>query len=344
MTAAATVTRHDPEARASGTSAAPATTYPVRRPVRRPHLGLARLAARLAASVAALWVLVTITFLGLRLTGNPVLALVGPEATTEQIDSLTTALGYDRPLVVQYWDFLQGVALGHFGTSVQYGRPALEVVLGRLPATATLAVTGILGGLLLGAGSGWLAAFGRRRYGAGVPLAVLTAIQAFPVFFKGLVLMLVFAVTLRWFPTGGFTSWAGLVLPALTLALATAPAIGRVYRVNLVQAEHQPHVQTAVAKGLAPSKVRRAHVVRNALLPLSTIVGLQLATLFGGALIIEKVFSWPGLGQLVFNSIESQDYPVVLASTVVIGIAFLVITLVTDEVNRLIDPRGESRP
>jgi len=171
---------------------------------------------------------------------------------------------------------------------------------------------------------------------------VLTAIQAFPAFFKAIVLMLVFSVLLGWLPTGGFSSWSALVLPAGTLALATAPAIGRVYRTSLVGASRAPHVETAVAKGLSRRRVRRGHIQRNALLPVTTIVGLQFATLLSGALVVEQVFSWPGIGQLTFQAIEGQDYPVVLASTFVIGVVFIVMTALTDEINRIIDPRTES--
>jgi len=312
---------------------------PTGEPRRRAGWNLRRLGLRLVGTVAALWVLVTLTFLGLHVMGNPVLQMVGETATDEQIETLSRAHGYDRPLLVQYTDFLTSVASGNFGSSLRYGRPALEVVVERLPATFLLAGAGMAGGVALGAAAGWLAVFGRRERGAGIPLAVLTGLQSFPAFFKGIVLMLIFAVLLGWLPTGGFTGWAGLVLPATTLALATAPAVGRVWRASLVGAERAPHVRTAIAKGLSPRRIRHSHIERNALGPVTTLVGLQLATLLGGALIVEQVFGWPGIGQLLFHAIESQDHPVVLAGTFVIGVVFVVVTLLTDELGRVIDPR-----
>lgn len=301
-----------------------------------------RLARRAGGCVITLWVLITVTFGALHLLGNPVLRMLGEDPTPEQIESLSRTYGYDRPFLVQYVDFVRGVLTGQFGDSLQYGRPALDVVLDRAPATMLLAVVGMLGGVLLGSGAGWLAVFGSRRLGARLPLALLTAIQAFPAFFKAIVLMLIFSVSLGLFPIGGFETWGSLVLPASTLALATAPAIGRVYRTSLVGAERAPHVETAVAKGLPRHRVRASHIQRNALLPVTTIIGLQFATLLSGALVVEQVFSWPGIGQLTFQAISGQDYPVVLASTFVIGIVFIVVTALTDEVNRLIDPRTEA--
>ena len=301
-----------------------------------------RLAVRTLGAALALWALVTITFVALYSMGNPVLQMVGDSPTQQSIDALTAAYGYDRSFSAQYVGFLGDVLRGRLGESIQQGRPALSLVLERLPATALLAGAGMLGGIVLGGVAGHVAALGDPRRGARVPLGVLTAVQAFPAFFKGIVLVLVFAVVLGWFPTGGFTTWGGLVLPASTLALAVAPGIGRVYRSALVGAAQQPHVLTAVATGMSARRVRRTHVQGNALPPVVTVVGLQLATLLGGALVVEQVFSWPGVGQLAFRAIQGQDYPVVLASTFVLGVGFLVINVLTDLVTTLIDPRTRS--
>lgn len=310
-------------------------------PVRRYRPSLRRLASRILLSLVAIWVLLTVTFVALRFTGNPVLRMLGPEATQEQVDGLTSALGYNRPLWQQYGDFLGSVVRGEFGMSVQYGRPALELVFERIPATATLSLTGMSVGLILGAVSAWSAVFGRRRWGAQMPLSFLTAIQSFPAFFKGVLFILVFSVALGWFPTGGFNEWRALVLPAATLALAVAPAIGRVFRANLIAARQQPHVDTAVAKGLSSQRVRTGHIQRTALIPVTTLIGLQTASLLGGALIVEKVFSWPGLGQLTFQAIDAQDYSLVLAATFTIAVIFLLVNLIVDEIVRALDPRAQ---
>ncbi len=297
---------------------------------------------RALSGLVALWLLVSVAFVGLHLSGNPVLRMLGDEATLADQRALEQTLGYADPLHVQYFRFLGAVARGGFPNSLQYGVPAMEVVSARLPASALLAFVGLGLGLGIGLGAGYLGAFRANRPSGRVALALLSLLQAVPPFLIGILLVLFFAVKLRLLPTSGSGGWRHVVLPALTIAFLVAPTIGRVFRTSLVEVSGQFHVTAARARALSESRIRRRHIVCNALIPVVTVAGLQLGSLLGGTMIVEQVFGWPGIGQLALNAVSYQDFPLILACTAVMGLAFLVTSFLADLLARAIDPRGAS--
>lgn len=294
---------------------------------------------RLLEAVVAVWGVSTLVFVLIRLSGDPVVLMLPPGASKESVAQLQHQLGFDAPLAAQYVNFLHGIVTAQFPESLIYGRNSLEVVLERLPATGLLAVSALILGVLFG---GFLGLTGARLRGRiwEVPVTFLTVIgQAVPTFWFGLVLIMVFAVALRWFPVGGIGGINHLVLPALTLAFYTMASIGRMFRVSLLANAEAHFIRTAHAKGLRPQWVLARHVVPNALLPVVTVVGLQAGQLLGGAVVTEVVFGWPGVGQLLVTAINTHDFPVVQAAILIIAVIFVVVNLVTDLLYGVLDPR-----
>ena len=297
------------------------------------------LAQRLFDGLVAIWGAVTIVFFVTRILGDPASLLLPLGSPPEQIARLRTELGLDRPLLVQYFDFLWHVVRGDFGQSFQHGRPAAEVVLERMPATGLLAGLAILFGLMIGGSLGLVAAIWR---GTLVELMVMIGAligQATPLFWLGLMLILFFAVDLGWLPTGGYGSAAHVVLPALCLSVFVAAGVARLFRSSVIDVLGEDHVRTARAKGLTPSTVLTWHVVRNALIPVVTLTGIIAGELLGGSVVTETVFSWPGVGRLIVQAIEVRDFPVVQAGITMVAAIFVLITLGVDLLYGVLDPR-----
>ena len=299
--------------------------------------------ARIGEALIAVWGVVTIVFFVTRLIGDPVALLVPVGATAAQMDAISHALGLDQPLWQQYATFLGHVLEGDFGTSFQFGRPAAAVVLERMPATIQLAAAAIILGLAVGGGAGVVAALKR---GTVAELAVMTIAllgQATPVFWLGIMLILTFAVELHWLPTGGYGSVWNLVLPALTLAVFVTASIARLLRSSMLDVLREDYVRTARSKGLLPHTVLLWHVVRNALIPVLTMVGILVGELLGGSVVTETVFSWPGVGRLTVQAIESKDFPVVQAAVALIAFTYVGTNFVVDLLYAVLDPRIRSR-
>lgn len=297
------------------------------------------LVARLTESVITVWGVATTVFFSLRLTGDPVLLLLPLGATPEQIAHLRHALGFDRPLPVQYLQFVGRVLHGDFGTSTQFGTPALRVVLERLPATAELAVLALLVASLLGGAAGVVAAM---RPNSVAELAAMSAAllgQATPVFWLAIMLILVFAATLRWLPSGGRGGVAHLILPVVTLATYSSASIARLLRASLLEVRAQDYHRTARAKGLPAWRILVRHLLKNALIPVVTMLGLQVGLLLGGAVITETVFAWPGEGRLIVQAILNRDFPVVQAAASVFAIVIVGVNLLVDLAYTVLDPR-----
>lgn len=300
----------------------------------------AYLARRLVFSVFVLWGAVTIIFLVLRLVpGDPALLILGSDATPDQVAALRTQLGLDRPLLVQYGAYLADVARLDFGQSFRLHTDAMTLVLERLPATVELAVIALTLSLVVGIPLGIVAAL-RVDTLADRAISVFSLVsQSTPSFWLGIVLILVLSRTFQILPSAGTGSPAHMVLPAVTLALPFLAILVRLTRSGLLEVMHEGFVQTARAKGLTEWTVVFPHAIRNALIPIVTVVGLQFGTLLGGTVIVETVFSWPGVGRLLVDSISYRDYGVVQASILLIATGFVLINLAVDVLYGYLDPR-----
>ncbi len=297
------------------------------------------LLGRVGESALAVLGVVTIVFVVTRLLGDPAILMLPVGASQEQLASFRAELGIDRPLHVQYADFIWNAARGDFGRSFQHNRPAVEVVAERMPATLQLAASAIALGLLIGGGAGLVAAMNRGSVlEFGVMLLALLG-QATPVFWLGLMLILFFAVDLGWFPTGGAGTFAHLALPAITLATFTSASIARLLRSSVIDVLREDYVRTARAKGLLPRTVVLWHIARNALIPVATMVGILAGELLGGSVITETVFAWPGVGRVIIQAIEVKDFPVVQAGIMMIAVTFVSINFVVDLLYGVLDPR-----
>lgn len=298
------------------------------------------IARRLAIGLLTIWGVVTAVFVVVRLApGDQATVALGPDASAEEIETLRQALGLDRPLGLQYLSYLGDVVRLDFGESYRFGRPAMDQVLERFPATVqlTLAATtiAILLGLLLGVLAG-------KNPGSLLDRAVSTltlGLQALPPFWVGIIFILIFSLQLQVLPSAGGGSFSNLVLPAVTLSLPFTALVARMTRSGVAETMSEAFVQAARSKGLTETQVLSGHVLKNSLIPVVTVVGLQVGTLLGGAVIIETVFAWPGLGSLLVGAVGNRDYAVVQAATVLIAICVIVLNLVADVANAKLDPR-----
>jgi peptide/nickel transport system permease protein len=271
--------------------------------------------------------------------GDPAKMLLPDGAPQSAVDELNRQLGLHEPLYVQYGLFLQSVFRGDFGQSFQYRAPALRVVVERLAATVQLALAALLITVGAGVSLGIVAAV-RRGTGYDYASTVLAVLgQSLPNFWLGIMLILLFGVALRWLPTSGFESWRHLILPAVTLAAFPMALVARLTRSSMLEILGRDFIRTGRAKGLAERAVILRHALRNAAVPLLTVLGLQIGTLLGGAVITESVFAWPGMGKLVVDAIFFRDFPVVQTVLILSATIFVVINLLVDLLYTVIDPR-----
>jgi peptide/nickel transport system permease protein len=295
---------------------------------------------RIAQSIFVLLGISLIVFVALHLTGNPALAMLrGGNPTRQDVVAMEHQLGLDQPLPVQYLVFLKNALHGDLGTSYFYQAPALSLVFERLPATLLLTMSAMVVSLVIAFPLGILSAVrpnGLIDFGGRV-FALLGI--SFPNFWLGIMLVLIFSVRLGWLPPSGSGSFQYLILPAVTLGLILTGITTRLIRSSVLEVIGLDYVRTAKAKGLDYPRILTKHVLRNALLPVVTYIGLQFGTLLGGAVIIEQVFSWPGVGQLSLGAVNQGDYPVVQASVLVLAALIILVNLVVDLSYGFIDPR-----
>jgi peptide/nickel transport system permease protein len=297
------------------------------------------LARRVAQLVVVLLGVSAVVFGIVRLTGDPVVILLGESAAPEAVAAMRAELGLDRPIYVQYARFLARALRGDFGDSLRYRQSALSLFLERLPATLELAAAAFALALAVGLPAGVAAALRpRSAFDALVRLLVLIG-QAMPGFYLGLVAIIVFGAHLKWLPTGGRGTPAHLLLPAVTLAAYQIAVVARFARGAMLEVLGEDYVRTARAKGLTRFRVVAVHALRNALIPVVTVLGLQFGTLLSGAVVTETVFSWPGVGRLAVQAIYARDFPVVQVTVMATAALFVVINLLTDMLYVLIDPR-----
>ena len=280
-----------------------------------------------------------VAFLLVSLSGDPAFILLTPEAGEAQRAAFRRTYGLDQPLPVQYARYVSHVARGDFGTSFAFGRPALAVVLERVPATLILTATAVALGIAVGIPAGVLAAVRANRVVDRAVMALVLLGQSVPTFWLGLLMIRIFAVRLRWLPVSGHGTPLHLVMPALVLGLYLAALLARLTRSEMLEALAQDYVRTARAKGLSERAVTVAHALKNALLPIVTLIGLQFGALLGGAVVTETVFAWPGVGTLVLDAILRKDYPVVLAAVECVAAGFIAINMSLDLLYGYLDPR-----
>ena len=294
---------------------------------------------RLLRTIVVVWGVVTVVFVVTRLSGDPIGLLVSPDTPPEEVQRLRDRYGLNDPIPVQYGVFLRQVVQGDFGTSLRYGRDALDVVVERIPTTLQIAFSAFVLAAVVAVPIGVLSAVRPNSVIDNVAMVLALVGQAVPTFFLGIVLILVFAVRFRWFPTSGLESPSGLVLPAITLGAFAMASITRLTRAAMLEVLNQDYVRTARAKGLPDRVVVNRHALRNALVPVVTIMGLQFGALLGGSVVTETVFALPGMGLLIIQAIGNRDYPVVQAGVFLIAIAFVGVNLVVDLLYAALDPR-----
>ena len=285
------------------------------------------------------WGVVTLVFAALRLSGDPAATMLPGDASVEELVALRRQLGLDRSLAVQYVQFLGSALTGDFGTSFRHQQPALPLVLERLPATLELAGAALLLAVALAVPLGILAAVYRGRLVDVAAMAFAVVGQATPYFWMGIMLILIVSVELAWLPTSGRGGVERLILPAVTLGTHFAASLARLTRTSMLEVFGQQFVTTARAKGLSEWTVVLTHTLKNAAVPVVTLIGLQFGTLLGGAVVTETIFAWPGVGRLAVQSVFVRDYPVVQAGVFVLALTFVAINLVVDLLYGVLDPR-----
>ncbi len=300
---------------------------------------IAHLVPRFLQSIAVVFVVVSLVFVGTRLIGDPIKAYSARNATEESIEAARERLGLLDPMIVQYGKFLANVVQLDFGDSIFSERPAWNEVRGRLWATVQLSIAAFVLIIAIGVPIGVLAAV-RRGTIPDLFARVLALVgQAMPNFWLGLLLIFIFSVQLGWLPTGGRGGFENLILPAITLAGFGAASAMRLTRSGMLDVLNNDYIRTAHAKGLAGRTVILRHALRNALLGLVTVLGITLAQLLAGSIIIEVVFAWPGVGRLIFRSISLRDFPVIQVGVLVIAVWFVVINILVDLSYNFLDPR-----
>jgi peptide/nickel transport system permease protein len=295
---------------------------------------------RLLIGVLVMWGAASLIFLIVRVVpGDPATILLGPDADQRQIDELTVRLGLDEPMLTQYAHYLADAARFDFGDSFRLGRPAMDVVLERLPASIELMLSSTLIAIVLGITLGLLAGARPGRLVDRVVSASTIALQSFPTFWVGIMLILIFALALGVLPSAGSGTPQHLVLPAVTLALPFTATVARLTRTSVAETMREPYIQTARSKGLTEPQVLTGHALRNSLIPVVTIVGLHMGGIIGGAVIVENVFAWPGLGSLIVDAVANRDYEVVQAATFLIAGIVMLFNLLADLLYTQLDPR-----
>ncbi|TVY00304.1 ABC transporter permease [Paenibacillus cremeus] len=290
-------------------------------------------------AIFVLFGVATVVFFITRLTGDPVTIMLPPDASVAQIESLRKQLGFDKPVIEQFGIYLYHLLQFNLGQSLKYGEPTVRLIAERLPATIELATASLLFSLIVAIPAGIISAI-KRNSSAEYGIMTLVLIgQSMPVFWVGILLILLFSVELHWFPTGGIGGVKHLVLPAVALGLHLMALVTRLLRSSLIQSVNSDYIRTARAKGLLPRTVIGKHALRNSLLPVVTVVGLEIGALLGGSVVTETIFAWPGVGQLLVQSIYNRDFPLVQGAVILLAGLFVLINLLVDLCYVFIDPR-----
>lgn len=295
---------------------------------------------RLLHTILVVFAISLLIFFSVRLTGDPVSVMFqAGEPTKQAIEEVRSNLGLDKPLYVQYGIFLTGLLSFDFGESFRSGMPVMDLIMERVGATLALAIGGIVVAMVIAFPVGILSAVKR---GTAVDFfgRIFSLIGiSFPNFWLGIMLILIFAVNLQWLPSSGFEGFNSLILPSITLGLILSGILARLVRSSMLEVMNQQYVSTAKSKGISDWSVIIKHAFRNALLPTVTFLGLQFGSLLGGTVIVEQIFSWPGIGRLIIDAINQRDYPVIQGGVIFLAVIMVVVNLVIDLSYSLIDPR-----
>jgi peptide/nickel transport system permease protein len=301
---------------------------------------LSFLFSRLVSTFVVVLGVVTLVFLLIHLVpGDPVEAMLGETAQPADLESLREALGLNQPLLTQWWSYITNLLQGDLGNSLYSKEPIIDILIERFPATLELAVAGLLVAVLLALPLGSIAALRKDTVWDNSAMVFSLLGVSIPNFWLGPMLILLFSLMLGWLPVSGRDGLASLVLPAVTLGTALAAILARMVRSTLLEVLSEDYIRTARAKGLRESAIVIHHALRNASLPIITVLGLQLGTLLGGAVITEIIFAWPGVGQKTIEAIQQRDYPVVQACILLISLSYVLVNTLTDVVYAWLDPR-----
>ena len=296
-------------------------------------------AMRALRTLLTLVFVVTFAFVVLRTSGDPVQSLLGPDATNEEIAQFREAWGLDRPLPEQYLRYVGNVLRGEFGRSYRDGRSVSEIVGERVPWTLLLTLTAYALALLIGVPAGIVAALRRNTLVDRAIMGLAVMGFALPNFFLGILMILLFSLHLRWLPSSGSGTLAHLVMPALTLGMFNAGALARFTRSAMLEVLSKPYMRAAAAKGASPLRQVLRHALPNAAIPVVTIIGLNLGILLGGAIVVETVFAWPGVGRLLVSAVSARDLAVVQAIVLLLAVIMVAINLAVDLLYGVLDPR-----
>ena len=297
---------------------------------------------RLIVALLVTATVMTLAFMMTRLSGDLAISIAGPGATADDIAIIRKAYGLDRPLVVQFFDWVGRALTGDLGESYFFKTRVASLIADRMPVTLTLGVTGLLIALLVSLPLGILAAV---REGTGFDRAVQVVAllgQAMPSFWLGLVLMITFGLELGWLPISGTDSWQSFIMPGVVLAFSAIPALTRLTRAGMIQAMASDYIRTARAKGLSRASILLKHALRNAAIPVVAIAAVQLGFMLGGSIVIEQVFALHGVGFLAWESIQKNDFPVVQSVVLVLAVIYVALTMLADLMNAVLDPRLRS--
>ncbi len=296
----------------------------------------------LSSLLQALFILLgvfTLVFIMIRVTGDPARLMLSREASVEQIEAFQHKMGYDRPIMVQFIDFMRNAVLGKFGNSLHYRLPALPLILERLPATVELASAALLMAVVVALPLGLIGGSRPGRIWDTLGRAVGLFGQSTPSFWLGLILIIVFAVNLGWLPSFGRGGIKSLIMPAFVLGLGSMGQLVRLTRSAVLEIRSEDYIRTANSKGLQPRIIYYKHVLRNAAIPLVSIIGVHFGYMLGGSIIIESIFAWPGLGGLAAKAISVRDFPLVQAVAIFASLVVVILNFLTDVAYAMIDPR-----
>lgn len=296
---------------------------------------------RTAVAIPLVLAIATIVFVMLRvaLPGDPAQLLAGDRATPELIEQIRKNLGLDRPVTEQYIIFLANAVQGDLGRSVKFREPVMEVILKAFPFTITLTLLSVTVGTAVGLLVGIITAVRRGTWVDHVSIVLVVFFYSIPTFWLGLMLILIFAVALRWLPVQGAGTWQHFVMPVITLGIGQAALVARLARSSMIEVLGTQYVQTARAKGLRERWVILGHALKNTLIPIVTVVGLSIGGLLGGAVITENIFGLPGVGRLAIEAINNRDYPMIQGTVLLVASGFVFVNLIVDIIYVYIDPR-----
>lgn len=298
------------------------------------------LASRLVSALIVVFGVTSLVFFMIHLIpGDPIEVMLGESARLADREQLRHTLGLDRPLLIQWGDYLVNVVQLDFGESLHSQRPIIEVIAERIPATIELTLAALFIAMAISLPMGILAALNKNSHWDRSAMTVSLLGVSIPNFLMGPLLILFFSMYLGWLPVSGRENLESVILPALTLGTAMAAILSRMVRATLLEVIHEDYIRTARAKGLSMLKVVILHAMPNTMLPIVTLLGLQLGALLAGAVITEVIFSWPGIGQLTIDAIQKRDYPLVQACILLISLTYVIVNILTDILYSVLDPR-----